>query len=351
MKIAIVSDAWFPQVNGVVRTLDTTKREVRRLGHRVYMITPDKFVTVPCPTYPEIRLAVDGNWKVAAMLDKMQPDAIHISTEGPLGYAARRWCLRNHFPFTTAYHTNFPEYIELRTGIPEDWLYQVVRRFHEPSAGMMVVTPTVRKQLRQRGFSNLKPWSRGVDVDQFHPDNRIELDMPGPIQMYVGRVAPEKNLEAFLDLDLPGSKVIVGGGPAYEELKYAYPKAHFMGVRQGGELAQFYAAADVFVFPSKTDTFGLVMLEALASGVPVAAYPIQGPLDVIGREGRGVQPGFDKQIGVLGEDLKTSILEAQTLSRTDCRAYAELFSWQKSAQMFVDNLAPIRRSRLKVAAA
>lgn len=341
LKICVVSDAWYPQINGVVRTLDTVRHELRRLGHRVYMITPDRFLTVPCPTYPEIRLAVGSGWKLAALFDRIQPDAIHIATEGPLGFAARRHCLRQGLPFTTAYHTNFPEYIMLRTGIPEQWLYSLVRRFHAPSSGMMVATASIRAQLEARGFRNIRSWSRGVDTELFRPRPDADLGLPRPVQLYVGRVAVEKNLEAFLAVDRPGTKVVVGDGPALGDLKAAYPDVVFAGFKQGEELAAYYAAADVFVFPSMTDTFGLVMLEALASGTPVAALPVAGPLDVIGRGGRGVVDGFDAPIGCLDDDLAVAIDRALTATAEDCRRYALNFSWHQCTLQFLHNLRPL----------
>ncbi|MBB4211907.1 glycosyltransferase involved in cell wall biosynthesis [Rhodothalassium salexigens DSM 2132] len=345
MKIALVSDAWYPQVNGVVRTLQAVRQELRRKGHRVYMITPDRFMTVPCPTYPEIRLAIGGQTKVAHMLDRLGPDAVHVATEGPLGYAARRWCVRRRFPFTTAYHTNFPEYIELRTGIPEDWLFEVVRRFHAPAAGVLVATPTLQSQLARRGFRNLRLWTRGVDVSRFRPDLRTDLGYPGPVMLYVGRVAVEKNLEAFLEVDRPGTKLVVGDGPAMTDLQRRYPEVRFLGVRQGEDLARIYASSDVFVFPSKTDTFGLVMLEALASGIPVAAYRVPGPLDVVGPGGFGTEAvRADGPVGVLDDDLGAAIDGALALDRRACRPYAEGYSWSNCADLFLRHLALTGRS-------
>lgn len=353
MKICIVTDAWYPQVNGVVRTLDTVRSELTRLGHRVCMMTPDRFFTVPCPTYPEIRLALAGRRRIAAFFERTRPDTVHIATEGPLGYAARRWCLRSGAPFTTAYHTNFPDYIRLRTGIPEDWMYSLLRRFHQLSAGVLVAAPTVREQLAARGFDNLRPWTRGVDTATFRPARDDEdpcFTLPKPTALYVGRVAVEKNLKAFLRTETPGSKIVVGDGPALGELRAGFPTVHFLGRRAGEDLAEIYRAADVFVFPSRTDTFGLVMLEALASGVPVAAYPVQGPLDVIGIEGRGVIPGFDRPVGALDVDLDRAIGQALACDPADCRAHALQYSWENCARQFLANLMPVSAPEAAIAA-
>ncbi|WP_207478057.1 glycosyltransferase family 4 protein [Arenibaculum pallidiluteum] len=330
MRILIVSDAWHPQVNGVVRTLNTTRQELEALGHTVEIIGPDRFRTVPMPTYPEIRLALAAGRRLARLIAGFHPDAIHIATEGPLGFAARRYCLRHGLPFTTAYHTRFPEYIRDRAPVPLALSYAVVRRFHAPAHAVMVATQTIEDDLRRRGFSNIRRWSRGVDTALFRPGDKDFLDAPRPISMYVGRVAVEKNLEDFLSLDLPGTKFVVGDGPQLAELRQRFPQVRFVGAKHGEELARHYAAADVFVFPSRTDTFGLVLLEALASGVPVAAYPVPGPLDVI--DGSGV--------GVLDEDLGRAVRGALGIDPAACRDYALRFSWRASAQQFLDNLRP-----------
>ncbi|UUX48240.1 glycosyltransferase family 1 protein [Nisaea acidiphila] len=330
MKILLVSDAWFPQVNGVVRTLNTVIGELREMGHEVETITPDQFKTVPCPTYPEIRLACWPFFRVPAMIEAARPDAIHIATEGPLGMTARRYCVRNKLPFTTAYHTRFPEYVQPRLGVPVAWTYKVMRHFHGKSAGVMVATKSIRADLEARGFDNIKDWSRGVDTELFRPQAKDAIDAKRPVFMFVGRVAVEKNLPAFLELDLPGSKVVVGDGPDMDMLKKKFPETIFVGAKKGEELARHYAAADVFVFPSRTDTFGLVMLEALASGVPVAAFPVPGPLDVIASD----------KVGVLSEDLRDAALKALELKPEDCRAYALGFSWRACAEQFFGNLAP-----------
>lgn len=332
LHVAVVSDAWYPQVNGVVRTLVTTAEELEVMGHQVTFVTPDKFRTVPCPTYPEIRLAVFPDRRIAELLDAALPCAIHIATEGPLGHAARRYCLERGLPFTTAYHTKFPEYVHARIGIPVSWTYRMMRRFHGPSSGVMVATASLRRELEANGFTNIRDWSRGVDVSQFHPRPSI-LDLPRPILMYVGRVAVEKNIGAFLSLDQPGTKVVVGDGPQRAELARKYPEAVFVGSKQGEALAAHYASADVFVFPSRTDTFGLVLVEALASGVPVAAYPVPGPLDVIG----------DSGAGVLDEDLFRAVEGALKIDRDVARARGMEFTWRRCAEMFVANLQPFDR--------
>ncbi len=333
MKILLATDAWPPQVNGVVRTMVTVMRELKAMGHDVTVLSPDRFRTIPCPLYPEIRLALNPKATTARVIEAAKPDAIHIVTEGPVGIAARRWCVAHKFPFTTAYHTRFPEYLAARFIAPRALTYALLRRFHAKAERVMVATETVRAELAARGFIHLVPWSRGVDPSLFDPHLRGEIDgLKRPIFLSVGRVAPEKNLEAFLNLDLPGSKVVVGEGPALVGLKRRFPDAHFMGRRENGVLARLYASADVFMFPSRTDTFGLVMLEALASGLPVAAYPVPGPLDVI--DGSGA--------GVLDEDLRRAALSALDLSRERCREHALTFTWAHCARQFVDQLCPAK---------
>lgn len=337
MKIALVTDAWFPQVNGVVRTLSRVKQELEAMGHAMEVIAPPAFRTLPCPTYPEIRLALLQGGKVGRLLAASGAEAIHIATEGPLGLAARRWCLRRGLPFTTSYHTRFPEYVSARAPVPTAWGYRVMRWFHRPSAGVMVATQSLRDELAGRGFANIKPWTRGVDLELFRPRPAAEApyDLPRPVFLYVGRVAVEKNIEAFLALDLPGSKLVVGGGPQLESLRKRFPQAHFVGPKQGEELARHYAAADVFVFPSLTDTFGLVVLEALASGLPVAAYPVTGPKDILVGSGAGA----------LDQDLRQAALAALALDRGKARPHAERFSWPATAALFLDNLAPFGERR------
>ncbi len=334
MKIAMVTDAWEPQVNGVVRTLKSTARELQKLGHTVEMITPLEFRTLPCPTYPDIRLSLLPRGKVTRRLTHFDPDAIHIATEGPLGLAARRFALSRDIPFTTAYHTRFPEYVHARCGMPVAWTYAFLRWFHGPSKAVMAPTDVVMRDLEANGFTNVVLWSRGVDLDIFKPVRCYRLNSEPPIFLYVGRVAVEKNIEAFLALDLPGSKWVAGAGPALAGLRARYPKVNYLGVLDQRELAQVYASADVFVFPSKTDTFGLVLLEAMACGLPVAAYPVTGPLDVIG----------DSKAGVMHEDLRTACLAALELKREDAAAHAQKFSWRAATEQFLSHLHPRERT-------
>jgi glycosyltransferase involved in cell wall biosynthesis len=331
MKILIASDAWHPQVNGVVRTLSKVSAELNALGHEIRMVTPDQFRTIPAPSYPEIRLAIWPHRGVRRAIESFQPDAIHVATEGPLGWAVRRHCLRRGWPYTTSYTTRFPEYLHARWRVPLSASYAVLRAFHNRGAGTMVATETMREALRGRGFDQIVPWTRGVDTDTFKPIAEPVLAYPRPIWLYAGRVALEKNIEAFLDLPLEGTKVVVGQGPQLESLRAKYSGVVFTGYRVNGELARTYASADVFVFPSRTDTFGLVMLEALASGVPVAAFPVPGPLDVIGATGTGV----------LDEDLHGACQRALLIPREHCRRHALQYSWRRCAEKFVENLVPI----------
>ncbi len=336
MRILIVTDAWFPQVNGVVRTLDTTAGELRRQGHEVSLVTPETFRTIPCPTYPEIRLALAPRRQIARTMESVRPQAVHIATEGPLGLAARRICLDRRLPFTTAFHTRFPEYVHARVRLPLSLGYAAMRRFHGPAVRTMVATKSLQDDLRERGFEHLATWGRGVDVGLFRPEAALDLDLPRPIHLYVGRVAVEKNIQAFLDLPLDGSKLVVGDGPQIAMLRRNYPDVHFVGAKFGEDLAAHYAASDVFVFPSLTDTFGLVLLEALASGVPVAAYPVTGPRDLIA----------GTRVGVLDEDLARAVAGARNLERGACRDFALAHSWQASAEQFFGNLAPIDSAAL-----
>jgi glycosyltransferase involved in cell wall biosynthesis len=328
MRIVIVSDAWLPQTNGVVRTLHALQGELTALGHQVTMVTPDKFTTIACPTYSEIRLAVAPGYELERQITEARPDSIHVATEGPLGIAARRFCRRRGIPFTTSFHTKFPDYIESRLGIPQSWTWELLRRFHAPAACTMVATNSIQKELESHGFLQLKRWTRGVDLSLFRPLPKPATDLKRPIFLSVGRLAIEKNLPAFLDLDLPGTKIVVGDGPERASLMNRYPEARFTGRLEGAELASFYAMADVFVFPSLTDTFGLVLLEALASGVPVAAFPVAGPVDVIEESGAGV----------LDWDLGTAALRALEIEPGLCRERALSFTWQASAEQFLGNL-------------
>ncbi|MCX5493545.1 glycosyltransferase family 1 protein [Kaistia dalseonensis] len=331
-RILIASDAWRPQINGVVRTLERLVRHLPEFGAEAIMLTPEGFPTVPCPTYPEIRLTVAVPGSIARRIEEVDPDHVHIATEGPIGFAVRRWCLRHGRIFTTSYHTRFPEYLAARIPVPVEWTYGFLRDFHNSGAGCMVATRSLQQELAARGFHHLMSWSRGVDAELFRPDrNRDVLDLPRPIYLYVGRVAVEKNIEAFLGLDLPGSKVVVGDGPALEMLKRDYPDATFLGSKVGEELADIYAASDCFVFPSRTDTFGVVMLEAMASGLPVAAFPVTGPLDVVG----------DTGAGVLDEDLRAAAIAALDIPRERCRAVALRNSWQAATRQFLDNISGV----------
>lgn len=341
LTICIVTDAWHPQVNGVVRTLDYLKKELKRIGHKIVMVTPKLFKTLPCPTYPEIRLSVSRQKAISRIMHKFKPDAIHIATEGPLGWATRNWCINSGQAFTSAYHTAFPEYIAARTCIPARFFYPAMRRFHAPSGGVLVATETVRKLLNKNGFSNVVPWTRGVDIHLFQPRQK-NREKSHPTLLYVGRVAVEKNIEAFLKSKVRGKKRVVGDGPALTRLRRQYPSVTFTGAKFGKELANEYSNADVFAFPSKTDTFGLVMIEALASGTPVAAYPVQGPLDVLGIDGCGPSTGAHKQwsqqVACLNEDLEIAIAEALLLNRQACGKFAKLYDWHTVAEQFVTAL-------------
>jgi glycosyltransferase involved in cell wall biosynthesis len=317
----------------VVRTLSTVASELREMGHAVDVIGPDRFRTLPCPTYPDIRLSVLPRRRLGHMIEDFAPDALHIATEGPLGQAARSWARRRGCAFTTAFHTRFPEYVQARIGLPTAWSYAWLRRFHASGQGMMVATASLREELALRGFPRLRAWSRGVDLSLFRPEPREDWGLPRPVFLYVGRVAVEKNIRAFLDLDLPGSKVVVGGGPQLAELQRDYPTARFTGPRHGAALARAYAGGDVFVFPSLTDTFGLVILEALACGTPIAAFPVTGPRDVLA-DAAG-------PIGAMDADLRLAALSALDADRAACRAHAERFSWRSCAETFLSHLVPL----------
>ncbi|WP_458760262.1 glycosyltransferase family 4 protein [Afipia sp. TerB] len=336
MRILVATDAWHPQVNGVVRTLTTMADAAGSLGVDVSFLTPQSFATFALPSYPDLRLAIPGPARIARLIADARPDNIHIATEGPIGLMVRRYCRRHHLPFTTSFHTRFPEYISARSPIPESWVWSALRRFHSASHAVMAATPALADELRGRGFSNVVLWPRGVDAELFKPRD-MDLGLPRPVFLSVGRLAVEKNLEAFLNLDLPGTKVVIGDGPARAALERAYPDAVFLGAMHGERLAEAYAAADVFVFPSRTDTFGLVLLEALASGVPVAAFPVSGPRDVIG----------NAPVGALDDDLRAACLSALTLSRDDCRAFALGQTWEASARAFIENVAHVRLDTLK----
>jgi glycosyltransferase involved in cell wall biosynthesis len=341
-KILVATDAWLPQVNGVVRTLGHVASEAGAFGAEVEFLSPQGFWTLPMPSYPEIRLALTGPGDVERRLDRTRPDAVHIATEGPIGHGVRRVCIKRQMPFTTSLHTRFPDYLAERLPLPQRWTTDVtwawLRRFHAPGAAVLAATPTLAQELTERGFHDVKLWSRGVDAQLFNPRRRRELDLPRPIFLSVGRVAVEKNIEAFLRLDLPGTKLVVGDGPARAQLERKYPDAVFVGARQGEELAEYYASADVFVFPSRTDTFGLVILEALASGTPVAAFRAAAPLDVLG----------DAPVGALNEDLQLSCLQALDCARADCRDLATGMTWAQCARTFVEQVSEgARRWRSK----
>lgn len=341
MKIAIATDAWFPQVNGVVRSLATTVENLRKRGHEVEVIQPGEFRNWPCPTYAEIRLALGCRAAVWGMLDALAPNAIHIATEGPIGWAARGWCLKRGKRFTSSFHTRFPDYVSVRTGIPADWVWPILRSFHGPAKRTFVVTQRLADELQSRRIAQTHLWPLGVDLNQFGPSGERHgalTDLPRPILLNVGRVAIEKNIEAFLDCPVPGSKVVVGDGPALDALKIRYPDTLFLGPMHGAELASAYRAADVFVFPSRTDTFGLVNIEALASGLPVAAYPVPGPLDILGPDGRGVHGG-NRRIGGVDQQLAVAIRRALTADRVSAMAEARHYGWENCTDRFVDGLA------------
>lgn len=328
MRVLIATDAWHPQVNGVVRTLTSLRTAAGKLGAEVGFVTPDGFPSVPLPSYPGLRLALPGRREIARRIELFRPDAIHVATEGTIGRAVRGYCLRRGLPFATSFHTKFPEYIAARFAVPEALTYAILRRFHAAAAVTMAATASLTRELGERGFGHLATWTRGVDTELFRPAPAAPLDLPRPIFMNVGRIAVEKNLDAFLSLDLPGSKVVVGEGPHEAELRRRFPQAHFLGARHGAELAAHIAAADVFVFPSRTDTYGVVQLEALSCGVPVAAFPVTGPRDVIG----------GSAVGVLDEDLGRACLAALRVPREACRLFAAEHSWERSARQFLGNL-------------
>ena len=335
MRVLIATDAWHPQVNGVVRTLTSLARSAKGLGVDIDFLSPHGFPTVPLPTYPGLRLALPRPSRIARRIEEVNPDAIHIATEGPIGRAVRAYCVKRDLPFTTSYTTRFPEYISARLPVRESWVYAVLRRFHADASVTMVATPSLMAELQQRGFSHLGMWTRGVDTELFRPDRAIDLPFARPIFVCVGRVAVEKNLEAFLSLDLPGTKVVIGNGPREAELRRRFPDAKFLGLIENGALAAHLAAADVFVFPSRTDTFGVVQLEALASGVPIAAFPVTGPKDVIGNH----------PVGALNEDLRAACLRALDMSRDACRAFALNYSWDNSARQFIGHLQKLAEGR------
>ena len=339
MRILIATDAWYPQINGVVRTLQSLAATARGLGAEIEFLTPEGFPSFALPTYPDIRCAIPSLREIARRIEQAEPDSLHIATEGPIGHMARRYCLKRQLPFTSAYMTRYPEYISARLPIPESWTYAALRRFHGAAAVTMVSTQSLMDELSQRGFRHLGLWTRGVNTELFRPDRAAALDLPRPIFASVGRVAVEKNLAAFLALDLPGSKIVIGDGPQAAELQRRFPSAHFLGPMAADKVATYLAAADVFVFPSRTDTFGLVQLEALASGVPVAAYPVPGPRDVIGNH----------PVGALDDDLAAACLKALRISRDACREFALTRSWESSARQFIAHCQPRGRAEAQQA--
>jgi glycosyltransferase involved in cell wall biosynthesis len=345
-RIALATDAWHPQVNGVVRTLSATVVELDRRGFEVELITPERFTTVAMPGYPSIRLAMAPRFSTRRMLDHFAPDIVHIATEGPIGWSARGWCMARGVPFTTAFHTRFPDYAAVRTGISAERFWPIMRRFHAQSRAVLVATPSLEAELAGRQIGPTRRWTRGIDHWLFRPDGETHpafADLPRPILLNVGRVSSEKNLEAFLDAKCKGTKVVVGDGPALEQLRARYPDVRFMGALAGEELAAAYRGADCFVFPSRTDTFGLVVIEALACGLPVAALPVSGPLDILGREGRGADGEMPATIAALDENLEAAIARALQCDRMAAAVYATRFSWQRATDQFVAALSEATR--------
>ncbi len=332
-SLLIVTDAAAPQVNGVVRTIGNTKHHFEQMGVKVDLLTPERFRTIACPSYPEIRLSLTTSKSVERVIESFNPDALHVSTEGPLGWATRKIARKRGWNFTTAYHTRFPEYVNARTGIPTPWIYNIFRRFHSASSGVLAPTRTIKDNLLLNGFDRVVEWTHGVDHEIFYPRVQQQpADLHNPIFLYVGRLAIEKNVEAFLKLDLPGQKWVAGEGPLQEDLKRKYPEARYIGVLSQGDLATLYSQADVFVFPSLTDTFGLVMLEAMACGLPVAAFPVAGPIDVIG----------DSPAGALDHDLQKACLQALSIKRETAIAHAKTYSWETATRQMQDALVWMR---------
>jgi glycosyltransferase involved in cell wall biosynthesis len=334
MKIALATDAWQPQISGVVTTLNQTVYRLRRKGHEVLVVHHGLFETIPCPTYPEIRLAINHWFKISRMMDRFQPDAIHIATEGPIGLSCRKYCRKNLLDFTTSFTTRFDEYVALRFLIPSRFVFKGLKWFHSASSNVMVASLPLERELKAKGFSNTALWPRSVDTDLFRMRVKDFISDSRPVFLYVGRVAVEKNIEAFLNLDLPGTKYVVGDGPMLCQLAETFPQVRFAGAKHGEELARYYAAADVLVFPSLTDTFGIVMLEALACGVPVVGYPVRGPADII----------VQGKTGFFDNDLRDAAVKALDLDPVQCRAFAEKYSWERSVELFLHNLVPVKQS-------
>lgn len=341
MRIAIATDAWMPQVNGVVRTLTNTISRLVARGYEVEVIVPHDFVTVPLPGYREIRMAIAPRGGVRRTLDAFRPDIVHVVTEGPIGWCARGWCLTHEVPLTSAFHTRFPDYLAMRTGVSPEWFWPLMRRFHAPARTIFVSTDGLGAELAERGLPQGRIWSRGIDAAVFHPDQKLHpalAALPRPIALSVGRVAVEKNIEAFLDAAWRGSKVVVGDGPALASLRQRHPDVLFLGALHGSDLAQAYASADLFVFPSHTDTFGLVMIEALACGLPVAAYPVSGPIDIIGADGRGPRGDLAGLVGALDHDLATAMNRALHADRSVACSHGQSFNWDRCTDQFVAGL-------------
>ena len=342
MRLAIATDAWSPQINGVVRTMTETVSRLKTRGFDIEVVSPEKFTTIPCPGYPEIRLAVAPRRGVRKALGEFDPDIVHITTEGPIGWSARAWCLKHKVLFTTAFHTRFPEYVAERTPLSANMLWPVMRKFHDGSRAVLTATQSLRDELEARGIKKTHLWSRGIDHQLFNPmhdAHPLLRHLPKPIMLSVGRIAVEKNLTAFLDCPVEGTKVLVGDGPARAELELQYPDAVFLGIRGGAELASIYATADVFVFPSKTDTFGLVIVEALACGLPVAAYPVPGPLDIIGANGRGRDDGLPDAVGCLNSQLSVAIAAALHINRASAAEYGKSFCWENCTDQFIAGIS------------
>ncbi len=338
MRIAICTDAWHPQINGVVRSISMTVNHLIELGHEVELVTPQQFRTIPLPGYSEIRLALAPRFRTRRSLTDFAPDIVHIATEGPIGWSARSWCLARGIPFTTAFHTRFPDYAAVRTGIDAERFWPLIRRFHAPARAVLVSTPSLGQELEQRGLPQWRLWGRGIDQDLFRPGHAPLSELaalPGPVLLYVGRVAAEKNLPAFLDAEVPGQKVVVGDGPDLTALKVRYPEVRFLGALSGERLARAYCSANVFVFPSRTDTFGLVLIEALACGLPVAAYPVAGPIDIIGPNGRGPDDEHPATIGALDEDLAVAIRKALRLDPLAAAVIGAGYSWERATAQFL----------------
>jgi glycosyltransferase involved in cell wall biosynthesis len=326
LKILIATDAWAPQTNGVVRTYETLGKYLILEDHDLFFITPDMFFSIPLITYPEIRLAINAWFSVGKKIRNFKPDIIHIATEGPIGLATRNYCTRHKFPFTTAYCTKFPEYIYERFRVPLSFTYKIIKWFHKNSYNILVTTETIRNELKVRGITNTSEWTRGVDLRQFNHESKIDLKFKKPIYLYVGRVSVEKSIDDFLDLELDGTKLVVGDGPYRKKLEKKYKKnSVFVGAKFGKELASYYASSDVFVFPSKSDTFGMVMIEALACGIPVAAYPVPGPLDIFS----------NSDINVLDKNLEISISRALQIDSQECIDHAKKFTWENCAKQFM----------------